>query len=84
MHVGGGIGNITTILLIRDDHAHADARAIRQDHRRFHGEQCYCFLEEDKRRMLAIIRAAFGDMASFINAVRTLLDDAHLSQSIPF
>merc|ERR1712083_1087547 len=52
---------------------YSDTTKIRNNCERFDGTQCDCSDPEDKLRLLEIIRAAFGDMPRFNQAVRRLL-----------
>merc|ERR1712050_407627 len=65
MHVGGDYHRIIIRPVVRSNAVRDDAAAIKQAYREFASERCLCFSEQDKQRMLEIIKAAFGDMVCF-------------------
>merc|ERR1712232_1356676 len=79
VHMGGKVDRIKLVPLTRSGHEHEDEAAIKEAFDHFDAEQCECSYAEDKDRMLTIIRAAFGDMIGFNNAVRDIIEQAGFS-----
>lgn len=73
VHMGGDIDRIKVLRIVRDEHVLEDEKAIDACVKHFAAENCDCSQPDDKARMLSIILASYGDMASFNVAVRSLI-----------
>merc|ERR1711957_444717 len=74
--MGGNVDRIIMVPIIRQGYEREDRASISDAFEDFDAQQCQCFCEEDKERMLNIIHTAFGDMDGFNDAVREIFEDA--------
>jgi len=72
VHMGGAVKQIRIEPVLRSGREDADRAEIRRCVEAFDAAQCDCSVAQDKERMLSIIRAAFGGMGQFNEAVRAI------------
>merc|ERR1719491_1733471 len=65
VHMGGRSEDIDLVQVLREGFELEDAEAIEASFENFEARNCQCFHEGDKRRMLAMIEAAFGTLDAF-------------------
>ena len=74
VHIGGTCDKVTVAHLVREGYEDEDEDAIQYSIEHFDANQCQCFNNDDKEKMLEIIKAAFIDIGSFHVAVRELME----------
>lgn len=83
VHMGGSLDQLTLILLARaDQNREKDLQNIMLTIETFDAQECKCFVDADKDKMLAIIHAAFGCITSFNEEVRTIFLQAGVIHDI--
>jgi len=76
VHIGGNIDRIRFEPVLREGYEDEDLESIMRCFDAFDVEQCDCFSENDKDRIVGIIRSAFGDLAGFNKAVQRIFRQA--------
>eukprot|EP00429_Kryptoperidinium_foliaceum_P016394 CAMPEP_0176041584 /NCGR_PEP_ID=MMETSP0120_2-20121206/20627_1 /TAXON_ID=160619 /ORGANISM="Kryptoperidinium foliaceum, Strain CCMP 1326" /LENGTH=552 /DNA_ID=CAMNT_0017374987 /DNA_START=75 /DNA_END=1733 /DNA_ORIENTATION=+ len=74
VHMGGSVENIYFEPVCRSGFEQEDFETICASFNNFDAQQCTCYLQQDKERMLTVIAEAFGNMGSFNRAVRGIFD----------
>jgi len=72
VHMGGSPEGIEVIQVVRAGFEQEDAKAIEDAFDTFDARDCQCSDAGDKRRILAVIEAAFGSLDRFNCTVQTI------------
>jgi len=80
VHIGRSVDRIIFEPLLRAGHEEDDLDELEETFQTFDATLCDCFSRQDKDRLLGIIEAAFGDMASFNHIVKTIFYKARWSR----